>query len=217
MLIEGLALGAVFGLVFVWIAHALLPELPPDPAMAAARRPSPPKPDLREARRSAFRSMMITFPIALLFLFASGSPAYTVVMIKVASMGQQATTDRSRAMGRSLLGSTLWGGVGAILAWQVLSIWPSLFMYAILIAIAGLLYGGRIFAGRAMHPKAGMWSYAFLTMIVVLAPAVMDSQGGSSAGAAFYSRLFLFVLIAIYGSVAVAIFDAFWKKKPAED
>ena len=217
MLIEGLALGAIFGLIFVWIAHALLPELPPDPAMAAARRPAAPKPDLQEARRSAFRSMMITFPIALLFLFASGSPAYAVVMIKVASMGQQASTDHSRAMGRSLLGSTFWGGVGAILAWQVLSIWPSLLMYTMLIAIAGLLYGARIFAGRAMHPKAGMWSYAFLTMIVVLAPAVMDSQGGSAAGAAFYTRLFLFVLIAVYGSIAVAVFDAFWKKKPLND
>ena len=214
MLIEGLALGAVFGLIFVWIGHALLPELPPDPAMAGAVRPAPPDPDLIEARRSAFRSMTITFPLALLFLFVSGSPTYTVVMIKVASMGQQATTDHSRAMGRSLLESTFWGGVGAVVAWQVLTMWPSLFMYAMLIAIAGLLYGSRIFEGRAMHPKAGMWSFAFLTMIVVLAPAVMDSQAGTDAGAAFHTRLFLFALIAIYGSGAVAVFDAFWKRKP---
>jgi len=55
-----------------------------------------------------------------------------------------------------------------------------------------------------------MWSYAYLTMIVVLAPAVLDSQSGSAAGATFYSRLLLFVVIAVYGSIAVAVFDAFW-------
>ena len=134
------------------------------------------------------------------------------VMIKVASMGPQATTDHSRAMGRSLLESTIWGGIGAVIAWQWLTVWPNLLIYSLLIAIASLLYGKRIFVGLGMHPKAGMWSYALLTMIVVLAPAVMDSQGGSAAGAAFYSRLFLIALVAVYGSVAV--FDAFWKQKP---
>ena len=178
------------------------------------RRPTaPPKPDLSEARRTAYRSLLITFPVVLLLLFSSSSVSYVVVMIKVASMGQQATTDHSKAMGRSLLESTFWGGMGAILAWQWLSIWPGLFMYSILIAIASLLYGRNIFAGMGLHPKGAMWSYAFLTMIVLLAPAVMDSQGGSDAGAAFYSRLFLIALVAVYGTLAVAVFDAFWRKE----
>ncbi len=64
-----------------------------------------------------------------------------------------------------------------------------------------------------MHPKSGMWSYAFLTMIIVLTPAVINTQGGGDAGAAFYTRLILFVVIAIYGTVSVAVFDAFWPVK----
>jgi hypothetical protein len=32
------------------------------------------------------------------------------------------------------------------------------------------------------------------------------------ASSAFYSRLFLFIVIAIYGSTAVAVFDAFWPR-----
>ena len=120
-------------------------------------------------------------------------------------------------MGRSMLESTLWGGVGAVIAWQVLSIWPSLLMYTLLIALAGLLFGPRIFQGPGMHPRFSMWSYAFLTMIVVLAPAVLDSQSGSAAGAAFYSRLFLFVVIAVYGSVAVAVFDVFLPATSRQD
>ena len=215
-LAQGLALGALFGLTFVWVAHTLLPDLTAGPA-APANAPVPPKPDLRVARRKALRAMLITFPITLLFLFSSASTSYTAVMIKVASMGQQASADSSREMGRSMLESTLWGGIGAIIAWQILSIWPSLLMYTLLIGLAGLLFGPRIFQGAAMHPKFSMWSYAYLTMIIVLAPAVLDSQGGSAAGGAFYSRLFLFVVIAVYGSVAVAVFDAFWPSTSGQD
>jgi hypothetical protein len=213
MLVQGLAVCAAIGLVFVHIAHALLPELPPDPALAGMKRPPPPKPDPSAAGRRALRSLAIVFPMALAFLFMSGSPAYTVVMIKVATMGQQASADESRELGRSLMESTLWGGLGAVIGWYVLAIWPSLILYTLLIALAALIYGRWIFMGPAVHPKFQMASYAYLTMIVILAPAVLDGAGSSGAGAAFYSRLLLFVLIAIYGTLAVRIFDAFWPAK----
>ncbi len=211
ILINSLAMSAVFGLGFVWLAHAILPEPPPEAAVPAESPPAPVIPDLVEARRDAFRSLVIVLPLALLFMYMSGSPAYTVVMIKVAAMGQQASSDHSRKMGRSLLESTMWGGLGAITAWYLMSAWPSLILYTLLIALAGLLFGRGIFQGPAVHPKFSMWSYAYLTMIVILAPAVMDSAEG--AGVAFWSRLILFILIAVYGTVAVAVFDAFWPKQ----
>ncbi len=64
-----------------------------------------------------------------------------------------------------------------------------------------------------MHPKGGMWSYALLTMIIILTPAVTNTQGGGDAGAAFYTRLLLFIVIAIYGTISVAVFDTFWPAK----
>jgi len=207
-LIDSMAKSAVFGLAFVWLAHALLPDLPPDPAKTVGAAPVKEKPDLVEARRNALRSLLVVFPLALLFMFMSGSTTYTVVMIKVASMGQQASADHSREMGRSLLESTLWGGAATLVAWSLLSIWPSLIFYTLLIGLAGLIFGPRIFMGTAMHPKFSMWSYAFLTMIAILAPAVLDTPG--SSGAAVWSRLSLFLLVALYGTTAVAVFDAFW-------
>lgn len=215
MLIESLAKSVVFAIAFVWVAHALLPDPALDSTAPKRSEPTQSKPDRAETHRDAFRSLLIVLPMVLLFLFMSGSPAYTVVMIKVAAMGQQASTDHSRKMGRSLLESTIWGGVGAIVAWYLLSVWPSLIFYTLLIGLAGLLYGRGIFQGPAVHPKFSMWSYAFLTMIVILAPAVLDSA--DSAGAAFWSRLTLFMLIAIYGTVAVAVFDAFWPVRGQAD
>jgi hypothetical protein len=217
ILIQSLAKGVVFALAFVWLAHFLLPDLPAPVKANPAPAPAPQKTDLAEARRSALRSLFVVLPMALLFLFMSGSPSYTVIMIKVASMGQQATAIQSRQMSVSLLKSTLWGGLAALIAWTLLSAWPSLLFYSLLILLAGLVFGRGIFQGPAMHPEFSKWSYAFLTMIVILAPAVLDGQNSAGAGAAIWTRLWLFVLIAIYGTAAVAVFDAFWGKRTASE
>lgn len=213
LLIQSLGIGAAVGIAFTWLAHALLPDLPPDPALAGMKKPPPPKPDPAQAGRKALRSLVIVLPVAVTFLFMSGSPAFTVVMIKVATMGQQASVDDSRQMGRSLLESTLWGGLGAIIAWNLMALWPSLVMYCLLVALAGLIYGRRIFAGPLVHPKFQTYSYAFLTMLVILAPAVLDGMGSSGAGGAFWSRLGLFILIAVYGTASVWVFDTLWPER----
>jgi len=206
----GVSFGAAVGVLFVWVAHALLPDsMAPRATQPAAAKPPPPAPDLSAARWSAFRSLMIVLPVALFFLFSSASIAYVPVMIKAAAMGQQATNDDARHAGRSLIMSTIIGGAGAVIGWQILSITPTLIVYTLVIAIAGLLMGPRIFQGRGMHPQAATWSYAFLTMIVILAPAVMDSAGGGSAGLKFWDRLLMFAGTTVYAVGTVYIFDAF--------
>ena len=208
---SGVSFGAAVGVLFVWVAHALIPD---SMAMvveqaAAEKPPAPTAPDLSAARWSAFRSLMIVLPIALFFLFSSASTAYVPVMIKVAAMGQQATNGETRKAGRSLVMSTIIGGAGAIIGWQVLSIAPTLTIYTLVVAIAGLLMGPKIFRGRSMHPDAATWSYGFLTMIVILAPAVMDSAGGGAAGMKFWERLMMFGGTTVYAVGTVYIFDAF--------
>ena len=99
---------------------------------------------------------------------------------------------------------------GAILAFLVMSIWTSLLMFCLVIAIGCLIYGRRIFRGRAMHPLGEMWSYSLLTMIIILTPAVIN---GNDIASAFWIRLMLFIVIAVYGTIAVAVFDAFWPNK----
>lgn len=212
--VNGIAVGAAVGIMFVAIAHLLLPDLPPPPAAAGSPKPVPAaKPTLASARRSAIRALVVVLPLVMFFLYSSSSVSYMVIMIKVASMGQQANSEVSRSMGREQIDSTIWGGLGAIIAWYIMSIWSSLLMFCLLIGLAGLLYGSRIFKGSGMYPRAGMWSYAFLTMMIVITPAVTDSQGTGNAEADFYTRLFLFVVIAVYGTISVTVFDAFWPEK----
>lgn len=213
----GASIGAVAGISFVWIAHALLPDSMAAPAGIPQRadRPAAPEVDLAGARRSALRSLVIIMPVLLWFLLSSASASYLAVMIKVASMAQQAEADQTKTAGKSLLLSTVIGGVAAVIAWQLLSIWPSLLLFTLLVGLAGLVIGRRIFAGPGMHPAAGTWSYGYLTMLIVLAPAVQDSIGGSTAEVAFWSRLAMFFWATAYSVIAVTVFDAFWRQKPA--
>ena len=219
MLISGLSMNTVIGVVFVWIGHLLVPDklAAEDQRQPLPRPPATDAPDLADARWSAFRSLLIVFPVALWFMLSAASASYVPVMIKVASMGQQATNEDARLAGRSLIMSTIIGGIAAIIGWNVLRIAPTLPVYALLIALGALLMGPRIFQGRAMHPDAGTWSYGFLTMIVILAPAVMDSMGGSSADAAFWSRLLMFGLATLYGVAAVYVVDAFRPRNTSRD
>ncbi len=213
----GLSISAVFGVSFVWVAHAILPDsiARPEPVQAPSAQPQAQKPDLTVARRSAWRSMVVVMPVILWFMLSSASASYVAFMIKVASMGQQAGVDQSRQAGKSLLLSTVIGGVGAIVAWQVLSVWPSLVIYVLLVGLGGLIMGPKIFAGAGMHPAGPTWSYGYLTMLVVLAPAVLDGQAGASADAAFWSRLQMFIWATVYGTGAVFVFDTLWRRKPA--
>ena len=211
MLISGMIMNAVIGIVFVWIAHALVPDALAGgfPGPAAGKPQDAGAPDLAQARWSALRSTVIVFPIAFWFMLSGASTAYVPVMIKVASMGQQATNEGARLAGRSLIMSTIIGGIGAIIGWNVLSVVPELMMYTLLVALGALVFGPRIFQGKGMHPDAGTWSYAYLTMIVILAPAVMDTASGSSADVAFWTRLLMFALATLYGVAAVYVVDAF--------
>ena len=213
-LTKGLASGSFFGFVFVWIGHAFLPELPAQPESGQqSKSETPQKPDKSDAIRNAMQAFTIVFPIALLFLCIDSSAAYAAAMIKVAQIGQQATGDNSKVMGVNLIESTFWGGVGGIAMWVVLSIYPSLLMYTLLLALAALLIGPKIFQGKTMHPKGAMWQYALITLIIIIAPSVGTMASGDSASDRFWFRIFLFLGFSLYGYLAVIAFDAFWPKR----
>ncbi len=209
--LHALTIGIAVGVAFVWVAHALLPDsMAVMPAMPVGARPAPPAPDLAVARWNALRSMWITLPVVLWLLFSSASAAYVPALIKVASMGQQASGEGTRAAGRSLIQSTLIGGGLAILGYYLIALVPSLTLYAIFIALTGFFCGRRIFAGPAMTPNAGTWSYGYMTFFILLLPSLMD--GSPSAGEKFWDRILMFLVATLYSVAAVYVYDAFWKR-----
>lgn len=211
---KAVSLNAVIAVGILWLALGLWPDKPADAAQTA--RPETEAPSRGEATRSAWRSTAIVLPVIVFFLFYSGSASYLVVMIKVASMGQQAENDKTREVGKSLLMSTVIGGITAVIIWNVLSIWPSLTMLILLVVLAGLIMGRRIFQGQGMAPGAGMWSYAFLTMLVIIVPAVSDGAFGDAAAVKFFDRILMLGWATLYGVAAVYVFDTFWRGKAVQ-
>jgi hypothetical protein len=210
-----LTLHAIIGAVIALLAHLLLPDPASLRALVQAAKPPPPQPPaLPLATRHALRSLAMVLPIAVWFLLSSASASNMAVMIKVAAMGQEASFQGTRAAARSLIGSTFIGGIGAVIAWEVLRMWPSLTLYALLIGLAALLFGRQMFQGAGLKPNAGTWSYGLLTLIIILAPAVLDSDFGSAAGARFYDRLFMFLGATLYAVAALRAFEALWPQRP---
>jgi len=206
-----LTVNAIIAITLLWLAHVLLPDKPMEGGAKA--RPKAEKPSRDDAIRSAWRSTAIVLPVIIFFLFYAGSSSYMVVMIKVASMGQQAENDETKQVGKSLLMSTFIGGVGAVVIWNLMSIWPSLINLVLLVVLAGLIMGRKIFQGQGMASGAGTWSYAFMTMLVIIVPALADGAGGDAAGAKFVDRIAMLSWATLYGVAAVYVFDAFWRGK----
>jgi hypothetical protein len=202
---EGLAIGAVVGAVIAWLMHIVLPDPPMERPPA---RPPAPVPDFPVRR--ALRSLVVVLPVTIWFLLSPASASNVGVMIKVAAMGQEASGAAAGSAAKSLLISTLAGGLAAVGAWELLSVWPSLTMYVLVAATATFWFAGKMFKGAGPAPDGDTWMYALLTMFVVLAPAVLDAQFGSAAGASFYDRLLMFAGASLYGVTAVCVFDAFW-------
>jgi len=211
---QAMSINAVIAIGLFWLAYVLFPDRSLDGDRPEVHKANPPPRHL--AMRSAWRSTAIVLPVVVFFLFYAGSASYLLVMIKVASMGQQAENDQTRAAGKTLLMSTLIGGIGAVIMWAAMSAWPSLLNLVLLVALGGLVMGRRVFHGQGMAADAGMWSYAFMTMLVIILPSVMDGIGGSAAGAKFLGRISMVAWTTLYAVAAISVFDAFWRNKARE-
>jgi len=208
---QAVSLNALIAIGILWLAHGLFPDPTSGSGKKAPAKAA--KPTRAEAVRSAWRSTAIVLPVIVFFLFYSGSSSYLAVMIKVSSMGQQAGNDETRAAGKSLLMSTLIGGIGAVILWNLMSIWPSLANLTLLVILAGLIMGSRVYKGQGMGEAAEMWSYAYMTMLVIILPSVMDGPTAVDAGTKFFDRMAMLVWATVYAVIAVSVFDAFWRGK----
>ncbi len=204
---SGLALAAVVAVLFVWISFALFPD------SQVLSRPGPKAqqpPAANIAARSALRSTIIVAPVFLWLLMSSETAAYAIALVKVASMGQQVSMEGTKAAGRDLIMSTLIGGVAAVIIWNLLQIWPVLVIYGLLFLLCGLIIGPHIFSGQSLAQRGPMWSYALLTMMIIIVPAALDPAGGDDAQVRIADRILMFLLATAYAVGAVYIFDRFW-------
>jgi hypothetical protein len=115
----------VSGLMAVMIgvfSHWLFPEPANAPTPPAATALS-----ASEVDRVALRATLIVISAFLLALIDPAS--YLPIVLKAVNLGQQSETTSARNAGRELIGSTLLGGLLAVLFWSALSLFVHLWMF----------------------------------------------------------------------------------------
>ncbi|WP_417692052.1 DUF2955 domain-containing protein [Pseudomonas sp.] len=209
MIIGALVKGLILAVIVLAISHWLFPE--------SANTPSPPAaPALRaeDVDRVALRAALIVLPA---FLVALIDPAtYLPIVLKAVSLGQQSSITTSRNAARELIGSTLLGGLLAVLFWCALSLFVHLWMFFLWMLLFGLALARKLYGISPTRLSPGFWLNSLITLIILLGQSVQDSIAGKDVYTAFAVRMGLFILVTLYACLMVHILDQRQPKQAQE-
>lgn len=207
----------VFSIITAALCHSLIyflfPEDPPDSSGAQT-----PPADIKNAVQSnwiAVRSTMIVFPAYLLLL--TNPAMYMPIAMKSVMLSQQASTMDAKSASHELIGSTLLGGLFAIIFWFALGLWTNLWMFFVWMLLFSLFFSCKIYRLIRSRYPASFWLNTAVTMLIMLGPAVEDSANGKDVYAAFFSRTALLISISLYAILAVYFLEylkLYYKKRP---
>ncbi|MEJ8863353.1 DUF2955 domain-containing protein [Pseudomonas jessenii] len=198
--IVALVKGLFLAVTTLTISHWLFP----DPASAPAAKPGPSLTPT-ESGWLALRATLVVLPT---FLLAMIDPAsYLPIIMKAVSLGQQSCATSARTAGQELLGSTLLGGLMAILFWCALSLFVNLWMFFLWMLLFGLLVARKLYGVAMTRQPPSFWLNSLATLIILLGQSVQDSAAGKDVYTAFAIRMGLFILVTLYACVMVHLLD----------
>jgi len=198
--IGALVKGLLLAIAVVAVSHALFPE--------PANLPSPPVtplPSPEESARVALRATLIVLPTFLLALIDPAS--YLPIILKAVGLGQQSSTTNARHAGRELVGSTLLGGLLAVLFWCALSLFVHVWMFFLWMLLFGLVLARKLYALSRTRFSPGFWVNTLITLIILLGQSVQDSAAGKDVYTAFAVRMSLFIVVTLYAVLMVHLLD----------
>ncbi|QXI03772.1 DUF2955 domain-containing protein [Pseudomonas tensinigenes] len=198
--VVSLVKGMLLALTAVSISHWLFPD-PID------TRPPAPAPTLSadEVNWLALRAALVVMPAFLLALIDPAS--YMPITMKSVNLGQQSTVTSARSAGRELLGSTLLGGLLAIIFWFALGLFVNLWMFFLWMLLFGLLLARKLYGLSPGRYTPDFWLNSLMTMIILLGQSVQDSAAGKDVYTAFTIRMGLFILVTLYACAMVYLLD----------
>lgn len=193
--VTALAKGMLLAVMVFTLCHWIFPEA------ADAPSPSPGALPRAQATWIALRAALVVLPAFLLAL--TNPAAYIPILMKAVSLGRQTCTTTTRDTGRELLGSTLLGGVLAMLFWCALSLFVHLWMFFLWMLLFGLLVSRKLYRISPTRLAPTFWLNALVTLIILLGQSVEDSAAGKDVYTAFAVRMALFIGITLYAWVMV--------------
>ncbi|KDV01738.1 DUF2955 domain-containing protein [Aeromonas caviae] len=199
-LAQMMGLGILIGTLVNRLAHALFPPLQ---VAGAAARPVPLPPEHPE--RLALRAVAMVLPM---WLLALGNPAFYIpAVMKTVTLAQQSTSLNARQAGQELVLSTLMGALLAFALWLGLSLWPSLLMLVLILALMTLWLARRLVRLVAGRFPPSFWSNAWITALILFGPAIEDSATGKDVWLAAAMRCGLYLVVAGYGWLCILLLE----------
>lgn len=198
--IQALVLGLVISIVCSWLVYPWFPEDPmagPPPAAAAGSE--------ERSTWIALRATLIVLPVY--FLTLTNPLLYMPTLMKSVSLGQQGSLVDARSAGRELLGSTFLAGCFAVLFWALLGLSTSLWMFFWWMLLFGVYFSSKLYRLMPSRYPASFWLNVATTMLILLGPAVEDSDSGKDVYMAFAVRMGLFVAVTSYAWLAVYLLE----------
>ena len=197
LVVASLLAGMTIAVVCLWLVYPLFPEDGAPREKDEAKAPIP--------LWISLRGTLTVLPVALLALSNPG--LYLAAIMKSISLSQQTTATAAFHAGRELVGSTLMAALMAIAFWLVLKLMPGLWLYGLLMLLFALWTSARLHGVVPSRHGPGFWLGAFITMLILLGPAVMDSQQGRDVYAASLVRLGLFLALTLYAWWMMAMLE----------
>lgn len=197
-LVHSLIAGSVLAALLVLLAYAVFPSR--DRIDEVAKRPA----GEASPMAAALANAAALLSLVILFMF-SGSPVSVIVIMTAITILQQPAAAGHGTAYAFVMGNVA-GGVAAVVAYLLVSVFPSPIVLLLVALFFGLIFGGRIAEGAASAP---VYIVALATFLIVLGLGLTPL---TDSGAIFISRVFNVVIAAAYtigvASVLRALFRA---------
>ncbi len=153
----------------------------------------------------AMNIVIILTPVLLLFfVFNLASSTLILIFIAILSMSPALANPK---VGKVLIAANIIGGIFAIFVYYLLTIVPNFTFMVLLVFLAGLLFGERIFSKQKLAP---VFKSAFSTFLLVLGSVLGSDMDASDK---VWTRLIQISMAVIYVVVAFRVLDYFEKLK----
>ena len=195
-----LVFGAAAAIVFVWLAHGLVPAPPDSPAPATPTAATTESPSTMDNVRDAATSTLVVFPIVMLFTVFQLTEQL-LVLIFIALLGQQIRMGAGRQAGYAMIVANVAGGIISIVFYNLLVAVPWFPFLLLLTLLCGLLLGNLLFSEHTYAKLAGS---AFTTVLLIIGSTTTST---SEAGGKVVTRVLQIIAAVLYIVIALNLVE----------
>jgi hypothetical protein len=209
---KGIVVGTAAALALAWLAHLLIPDPTavdvqgeePASAPAGSARPSP-----AVAAGRAWLNTIVVFPVVATY-FVLGLTS-VLILVFIALLSMQPDFASGFKAGKALIAANVLGGLAAVAMYELLVMVPTFGFLLLLVLLAGLLFGQRLFSGVPAAPLFGM---AYSTLLLVIG-STTSAYGDANAKA--WTRVVQITIAVVYLVVAFGTLQRLRRKPEIND